>query len=90
MSTPLLATVSPSTVIIALLIGILVFGNRLPEMGRVLARTIREFRKTMSGIEDEVVDSVGNTNHPALPQRISLPSPSITERNGLAPEPPGV
>src|SRR5262245_55653679 len=88
MSTPLslsallFATVGPQTIVIMLLIGILLFGNKLPEMGRVLARTIREFKKTMGGIEDEVWDAVSNTHTPALPQRVTLPNTSSSERNG--------
>jgi sec-independent protein translocase protein TatA len=93
MSTPLLAHVGPQTIVIVLLVGILLFGNKLPEMGRVLARTIWEFRKTMSGIEDEVTASVRHAPDPGaqlkLPQRVTASEPSAAERNGLAPEAPG-
>ncbi|MBQ3854810.1 MAG: twin-arginine translocase TatA/TatE family subunit, partial [Anaerovibrio sp.] len=40
--------------IIILIIGLIVFGpGKLPEIGRGLGKTIREFRKVSSGIMDE-------------------------------------
>ncbi|MFU8830265.1 MAG: twin-arginine translocase TatA/TatE family subunit, partial [Phycisphaerales bacterium] len=39
------------------LIGLLVFGRRLPEVGRGLGRSIVEFRKGIQGIEDEIDDA---------------------------------
>ncbi len=35
-------------------IGLLLFGRRLPEVGRGLGRSIVEFRKGIKGIEDEI------------------------------------
>ena len=37
-----------------LIIGLLLFGRRLPEVGRSLGRSIVEFKKGVKGIEDEV------------------------------------
>ena len=34
------------------LIGVLLFGKRLPEVGRYLGKTIIEFKKGMKGLED--------------------------------------
>ena len=45
---------SPIHWIIFGIIGILLFGKRLPEMGRYLGKTIIEFKKGMKGLEDEV------------------------------------
>lgn len=39
---------------IILVVGLLLFGRRLPEVGRSLGRSIVEFRKGIKGIEDEV------------------------------------
>lgn len=95
MSAPLFAMLTPVQIAIVVVIGMLLFGNRLPEMGRVLARTIRAFKETMSGLEDEVTGALGRVGdpglNPRLPQRISAPLPPLpcpNERNGLAPEPP--
>jgi sec-independent protein translocase protein TatA len=89
MSASLFAMLTPVQLAIVAVIGMLLFGNRLPEMGRVFARTIRAFKETMSGIEDEVTGAVSRAGDatPRLPQRVSTPLPCPSERNGLA-EPP--
>ena len=43
--------------IILLVLGLLIFGRRLPEVGRSLGRGIVEFKKGVKGIEDEVEDA---------------------------------
>jgi sec-independent protein translocase protein TatA len=92
MSTSLFAMFTPVQMAIVVVIGMFLFGKRLPEMGRVLAKTIHAFKETMSGIEDEVTAAVGRAGdpglNPRLPSRISAPLPCPNERNGLAPEPP--
>lgn len=40
--------------LIILVIGLLIFGRRLPEVGRSLGRSIVEFKKGIKGVEDEV------------------------------------
>src|SRR5687768_1337348 len=42
--------------IILLILGLLIFGRRLPEVGRSLGRGIVEFKKGIRGIEEEVED----------------------------------
>ncbi len=39
-------------------LGVLIFGRRLPEVGRSLGKSIVEFKKGLSGIEDEVHKSI--------------------------------
>lgn len=46
--------ISPIQLTILLLLGLLIFGRKLPEVGRGLGRSIVEFRKGIQGIEDEV------------------------------------
>ncbi len=43
--------------IILLVIGLLLFGRRLPEVGRSLGKSIVEFKKGIKGIEDEIDDA---------------------------------
>lgn len=43
----------PELIVLAIL-GLLIFGRRLPEVGRGLGRSIVEFRKGLKGIEDDV------------------------------------
>ena len=40
--------------IVLLALGLLIFGRRLPEVGRSLGKGIVEFRKGLAGIEQEV------------------------------------
>jgi sec-independent protein translocase protein TatA len=53
-----------------LVIGVLLFGRRLPEVGRYLGKGIIEFKKGIKGLEDEVE---GNMN------RIEAPPPSMEQ-----------
>lgn len=39
---------------VILLVGILLFGKRLPEVGRSLGKGIVEFKKGLKGIEEEI------------------------------------
>lgn len=56
----------PMEMVIILLIAVLLFGKRLPEVGRSLGKGIVEFKKGVRGIEDEL-DSVSSpvTTRPA-------------------------
>jgi len=47
----------PEITILALL-GVLIFGRRLPEVGRSLGKGIIEFKKGLSGIDDQVNKSI--------------------------------
>ncbi|HEY2911108.1 MAG TPA: twin-arginine translocase TatA/TatE family subunit [Gemmataceae bacterium] len=40
-----------------LVLGILLFGRKLPELGRSVGKTLVEFKKGMKGIEDDVNES---------------------------------
>ena len=66
--------VSLPELIILLLVLLLVFGaKRLPEMGRSLGKGMREFKDSVSGIEEAV--STTTTDHSdAAPTRVELPS----------------
>jgi sec-independent protein translocase protein TatA len=60
---PLFAfNLSPEVIIIVLLLGVLFFGRRLPEVGRSLGKGIVEFKKGMRGLEDDIEGP-----HPAAP-----------------------
>ena len=66
--------------IILLVLGLIIFGRRLPEVGRSLGRSIVEFKRGIKGIEDEIDTE---SSQPAEPPRMSakigpqeLPTPS--------------
>jgi sec-independent protein translocase protein TatA len=49
-------------------IGLLIFGKRLPEVGRSLGKGIVEFKKGLKGIEDDI-DEGANHARPAQPYK---------------------
>jgi len=56
----------PPEMIIILVIAVLLFGKRLPEVARSLGRSMVEFKKGVRGIEDEIrsATSVSNVDAP--------------------------
>ena len=44
----------PMEMLIVGVIAVLLFGNKLPEVGRSLGRSLVEFKKGMSGIQEEI------------------------------------
>ncbi|MDX6555264.1 MAG: sec-independent protein translocase protein TatA [Miltoncostaeaceae bacterium] len=66
---------SPVQIIIVLVIALLVFGpKRLPEMGRNLGRSMREFKNSVSGdsrddrdLEPDVAEEVAKRQEPPAP-----------------------
>jgi len=47
--------------LLLLALGLLLFGRRLPDVGRSLGKSIVEFRKGIKGIEDEIETSTSQT-----------------------------
>lgn len=47
-------TPGPVEIIVILVIGLLLFGRRLPEVGRSLGKSIVEFKRGIKDIEDDV------------------------------------
>ena len=48
--------------VLILAIGLLVFGRRLPEVGRSVGRSIVEFKKGIKGIESDIEDESGRSS----------------------------
>jgi sec-independent protein translocase protein TatA len=78
---------SPLHLVLLLGIGILLFGKRLPEVGRSLGKGIVEFKKGLKGLEDEF-DSPPSTSHsdprqvleaPRPPQRVATTAPKFED-----------
>lgn len=74
---------SPVQIIIVLVIALLVFGpKRLPEMGRNLGRSMREFKNSVSGdapAAPEPAQSAPRAGAPAEGRTSSDPAPRIAE-----------
>lgn len=60
--------------VILLVIGVLLFGRKLPEVGRYLGKGIVEFKKGMRGLEDEL-DSPTSTSVTSAPAQLEQPKP---------------
>lgn len=84
----------PQELLLLLLIGVLLFGRRLPEIGRSLGKTVVEFKKGVKGLEEEVAND--SPSRPAIepepmrpPQRITQTAPKFDDAPA-APMPPTV
>ena len=85
----------PMEIMILLGIGVLLFGRKLPEVGRYLGKGIVEFKKGIKGLEDEFDTTAAPQRQepPALeqprpPQRVMTTAPKFEDNNITTP--PGV
>lgn len=65
---------APENWLVIGLIGLLIFGKRLPEVGRNLGKGIIQFKKGLAGIDDDVTQAA---QHPTIVRndRVALPEP---------------
>lgn len=68
---------------IILAIGLLLFGRRLPEVGRSLGQGIVEFKKGLKGVQDDVNTS-GETNAYRANQKLPESTPAATPSESRA------
>ncbi|MGE3806732.1 MAG: twin-arginine translocase TatA/TatE family subunit [Gemmataceae bacterium] len=84
----------PTEIIILLGVGVLLFGRRLPEVGRYLGKGIVEFKKGLKGLEDDVEGQISRADAPPPadaapprpPQRVSASAPKFEEDPGTPPQ----
>jgi sec-independent protein translocase protein TatA len=69
------------------IIALLLFGKRLPEVARSLGKGITEFKKGVSGIEDDMRDS-SSDRRPSQPQSRPIPEDDRAEVTAPKFEPP--
>ena len=63
-------------------LGLLIFGKRLPEVGKSLGKGIVEFKKGLKGVQDEVTQvDEPSEDRPAA----RLPEPVVTEKTKFDP-----
>ena len=69
-------------------LGVLLFGRKLPDIGRSLGKTIVEFKKGFNGLEEEI-SSGGSSAKAAIepdpvrpPQRVTPSSPVFSDAGG--------
>jgi sec-independent protein translocase protein TatA len=75
----------PKEMMLILVVGVLLFGRKLPEVGRSLGKGIVEFKKGLKGLEDDVdVSNNFRIDTPAVeaprpPQRIATNVPKFED-----------
>jgi sec-independent protein translocase protein TatA len=81
--------------LIIAVIGVLLFGRRLPEVGRYLGKGIVEFKKGLKGLEDEVETTSSSARPepsalepPRPPQRVTTNVPKFEDNAGAITTPP--
>ena len=83
MQTILMWMPGPVEIIVILLVGLLLFGRRLPEVGRSLGKSIVEFKKGIRDVEDDVnIAGRSTASSKPLPkpdQAAALPTPTPNE-----------
>jgi sec-independent protein translocase protein TatA len=87
---------SPVTMVGLLLVGVLLFGRRLPEIGKYLGKGLVEFKKGLKGLEDEVDISshaapridANQLEAPRPPQRVTTTAPKFEDNAGAITTPP--
>jgi sec-independent protein translocase protein TatA len=90
-------TVSPMMMIVMLGLGVLLFGRRLPEIGKYLGKGLVEFKKGLKGLEDDLdvsahaprVDAT-QIEAPRPPQRVTTTAPKFEESTDAITTPPKV
>jgi|SRR5215469_3285640 sec-independent protein translocase protein TatA len=86
----------PSEMIVLAIIGVLLFGRKLPEVGRYLGKGIVEFKKGVKGLEDEVDGTITTRQEPIMeqpprpPQRVTTTAPKFEDSPTNIQTPPQV
>jgi sec-independent protein translocase protein TatA len=63
----------PAEIAVIAIIGVLLFGRRLPEVGRYLGKGIVEFKKGIKGLEDDVDSGPAAVGRETAPERVRAP-----------------
>lgn len=58
------------------ILGILIFGKRLPEVGRSIGQGIVEFKKGLAGVSEDM-DATGRRGGPTTPQIDARSAPKV-------------
>jgi sec-independent protein translocase protein TatA len=72
-------------ILLLIVLGVLLFGRKLPELGRSVGKTFVEFKKGVKGLEDEV-ESASSATRPTVepepvraPQRLTSSAPKFED-----------
>jgi sec-independent protein translocase protein TatA len=79
----MLPSIGGTELIVLLVLGILLFGRKLPDIGRSLGKTVTEFKKGVKGLEDEVETTSSSRQvepEPVRPpQRLTAAAPKFED-----------
>lgn len=82
----------PAELLVIAILGLLLFGRKLPDLGRHLGKGIVEFKKGMKGLEDDMGEAYNSPSGgttpaeaPRPPQRITASAPKFEEPNPSEP-----
>jgi sec-independent protein translocase protein TatA len=70
--------------ILIALFGLLLFGKRLPEVGKSLGRSIVEFKKGLKGVEDEIEKSSQEPEMLPPPDKTQAANQSVAQSKTTA------
>ena len=79
-------TPSPFELVVIMVIALLLFGKRLPEVARSLGKGVVEFKKGLKGVEDDVDKDANSSYTPPPPRKVEDKAPATYEDGG-APKP---
>ena len=76
-------------IIVLVILGVLLFGRKLPDVGRYLGKSIVEFKKGVKGLEDDVDIGGGATasapqEQIRVPQRVPAAAPKFEDTSVTA------
>lgn len=72
---------NPMEVLIIAVLALLIFGKRLPEVGRSLGKGIVEFKKGLAGVEDDVNSAGSQSAQRQVPRQPEAP-PALPPAQG--------
>jgi sec-independent protein translocase protein TatA len=79
----LIPNLGPTEFIVILVVALLFFGGRLPEVARSIGKSVNQFKKGLKDIENDV----NSPEPPAPPKPKSLPH-RVDAAGAMVPEPP--
>lgn len=69
---------SPFELLVILIVALLLFGKRLPDVARSLGKGMVEFKKGLKGVEDDIEQSSRQYEPPKTPP-VNRPEPTYTQ-----------
>lgn len=69
----------PQEIALLVVVGVLLFGRKLPEIGSSLGKTIVSFRRSLSGVEEDIASTPIAQQSPILPARVPALAPKFQD-----------